>query len=169
MGNGLSLPRGAIVPAVMTSAAFTMLGPLVITVVPYHLRGVGSALSSIYIFLVGPVGGDLLSALFLDALGPRLTVLLIAFPSSLAGDLLLYRGSSFIRYDLPMIVGEIREELAEHERQQEHPDRIPAIQVNDIDFSYGNVQVLFGVRFEVRKGEVLALLGTKRSKRAESA
>ena len=30
----------------------------------------------------------------------------------------------------------------------------------NIDFSYGPVQVLFGVDFEVRKGETLALLGT---------
>ena len=34
------------------------------------------------------------------------------------------------------------------------------LQVRDLDFSYGNVQVLFGVDLEVRKGEVLALLGT---------
>jgi len=32
--------------------------------------------------------------------------------------------------------------------------------VENIDFSYGPVQVLFGVDFEVRKGETLALLGT---------
>ena len=40
------------------------------------------------------------------------------------------------------------------------PEEIPAIQVNAIDFSYGQVQVLFDVGFEVRRGEVLALLGT---------
>ena len=45
-------------------------------------------------------------------------------------------------------------------RQQAEPDEIPALQVNNIDFSYGHVQVLFDVAFEVRKGEVLALLGT---------
>jgi ABC-type sugar transport system ATPase subunit len=33
------------------------------------------------------------------------------------------------------------------------------LQVNDIDFAYGPVQVLFGVGFESR-GEVFALLGT---------
>jgi ABC-type branched-subunit amino acid transport system ATPase component len=37
------------------------------------------------------------------------------------------------------------------------------LQVADVDFSYGHVQVLFGVNFEVRKGEVLALLGTNGS------
>ena len=34
------------------------------------------------------------------------------------------------------------------------------LQVANIDFSYGPVQVLFDVNFEVRRGEVLALLGT---------
>ena len=37
---------------------------------------------------------------------------------------------------------------------------IPLLQLANIDFSYGPVQVLFGVDFEVRKGETLALLGT---------
>jgi ABC-type branched-subunit amino acid transport system ATPase component len=50
--------------------------------------------------------------------------------------------------------------MDEHQRQQASPDEIPALQVNDIDFAYGHVQVLFDVGFEVRKGEVLALLGT---------
>jgi ABC-type branched-subunit amino acid transport system ATPase component len=34
------------------------------------------------------------------------------------------------------------------------------LQINDIDYSYGPIQVLFDVGFEVRPGEVLALLGT---------
>jgi len=34
------------------------------------------------------------------------------------------------------------------------------LQVADIDFSYGPVQVLFDVNFEVARGETLALLGT---------
>ena len=42
----------------------------------------------------------------------------------------------------------------------EAPDAVPALQVVDVDFSYGPVQVLFDVGFEVRRGEVLALLGT---------
>ena len=42
----------------------------------------------------------------------------------------------------------------------EHPDDIPVLQVHNLDFSYGPVQVLFDVGLEVRRGEVLALLGT---------
>ncbi len=36
----------------------------------------------------------------------------------------------------------------------------PALQVTDVDFSYGPLQVLFGISLEVRQGEALALLGT---------
>lgn len=36
----------------------------------------------------------------------------------------------------------------------------PAIAVSGIDFSYGNLQVLFGVDLRVDQGETLALLGT---------
>ena len=36
----------------------------------------------------------------------------------------------------------------------------PLLQVRDIDFSYGQLQVLFGISLEVRQGEALALLGT---------
>ena len=50
--------------------------------------------------------------------------------------------------------------MGEHRRQAVDPASIPALQVNNIDFSYGNVQVLFDVNFEVRRGECVALLGT---------
>jgi ABC-type branched-subunit amino acid transport system ATPase component len=36
----------------------------------------------------------------------------------------------------------------------------PAVEVRSLDFSYGQVQVLFGVDLHVSPGEVLALLGT---------
>ena len=35
-----------------------------------------------------------------------------------------------------------------------------ALSVTEIDFSYGQLQVLFGISLEVRQGEALALLGT---------
>jgi ABC-type branched-subunit amino acid transport system ATPase component len=34
------------------------------------------------------------------------------------------------------------------------------LRVQDVDFSYGQLQVLFGISLEVRRGEALALLGT---------
>ncbi len=150
----------ATVPAVMLAAAFTCVQPLLLTVVPYQLRGIGAALGAVYLFFVGAVGGALLSALLVDAFGPRLTVLVIAFPSSLVGGLLLLRGSTYVHDDLAMIVNELRDEQAEHERMQEDLADVPAIQASHLDFSYGPVQILFDVGFEVRTGETLALLGT---------
>jgi ABC-type branched-subunit amino acid transport system ATPase component len=87
-------------------------------------------------------------------------VLAITVPTSLIGGALLLRSSRFIRNDLSMIVADLRDELDEHRRQLADPASIPALQVHDVDFAYGPVQILFGVSFEVAKGEVLALLGT---------
>jgi ABC-type branched-subunit amino acid transport system ATPase component len=95
-----------------------------------------------------------------NAYGPRVAVIALFVPSTIIGGLLIIRSSTFIRNDLSMIVAEIREELDEHERQAADPATIPALQVNHIDFSYGPVQILFDVGFEVQRGEVLALLGT---------
>jgi len=37
---------------------------------------------------------------------------------------------------------------------------IPALQVRNLDFSYGSVQILFDVNLDVARGETVALLGT---------
>ena len=45
---------------------------------------------------------------------------------------------------------------------QPQPTRAPAeplLELQDVDFSYGKVQVLFGIDFSVARGEVVALLG----------
>jgi ABC-type branched-subunit amino acid transport system ATPase component/predicted MFS family arabinose efflux permease len=140
--------------------AFTLIGPLIQAVTPYRLRGLGAALGSIYVFFIGATGGALLAALFTDAIGIRATALLLVVPSTVIGGLLVIRSASFIHNDLSLIVAELREEQEEKERRRQEPDRVPALQVNDVDFSYGPVQVLFDVGLEVHRGEVLALLGT---------
>ena len=93
-------------------------------------------------------------------LGLRFAIVALGVPTSIIGGLLLMNGARFIRNDLSLVVEELREEEDEHERQQANPDDIPVLQVRNIDFSYGPVQVLFDVDFEVRRGEALALLGT---------
>lgn len=151
----LSIP-----PAVMLSSAFVMVGPLLASVTPYRLRGMGSALAAIYIFFIGATGGSLLSGLIVNAYSPRAAVITIFVPATVIGGFLILRSSAFIRSDLRMVVDELREEKSEHERLREHPDSIPALQVSHVDFSYGPVQILFDVSFEVAKGECVALLGT---------
>jgi ABC-type branched-subunit amino acid transport system ATPase component/predicted MFS family arabinose efflux permease len=147
-------------PLILLSSAFAMVGPVMQSVTPYRLRGLGMALAALYIFFIGATGGSLLSALFLDSYDARVAALLIGVPSTLVGGMMLIRSASFIRHDLSLVVHELQEELEERDRQLQDPDNIPVLQVNDVDFAYGNVQVLFGVGFEVRRGECLALLGT---------
>ena len=163
MPNPVLFAIWGILPAVMLSSAFACVGPLLTTVVPYQLRGIGGALGAVYLFFIGAVGGALLTALMIDSYSPRVAVTVVAFPSALIGGWLLLRGSHYIRGDLAMLVKELREEAAEDERARQDPDQIPAVQVSHIDFSYGPVQVLFDVGFEVRRGETLALLGTNGS------
>jgi ABC-type branched-subunit amino acid transport system ATPase component/predicted MFS family arabinose efflux permease len=145
---------------VLLFTAFAMVQPITQSIVPYRLRGLGGALASLYIFFIGATGGALLSALLSDEFGPRAAVIAIVVPTTVIGGYMLLHGAHFIKNDLSLVVGELQEELAEHNRQRADPERIPAIQVNNVDYSYGPVQVLFDVAFDVRPGEVLALLGT---------
>jgi ABC-type branched-subunit amino acid transport system ATPase component/predicted MFS family arabinose efflux permease len=160
MPNAALFTIVGIVPGILLLTVFTMIGPVIQSVVPYRLRGMGSALGSVYVFFVGATGGALLAAFFTDAFGPRGAILLLGIPSTLLGGFLLVRSASSIKYDLSLVVAELREELAEEERRRTNPDDVPAVHVDSIDFSYGHVQVLFDIGFEVRRGEVLALLGT---------
>ncbi len=145
---------------VLFAAAFTMCGPVFQSVLPYRLRGLGSALGAIYIFFIGATGGALIAAFLINQFNARVAVIAITVPATLLGGLFILRSSRSIRQDLSLVVAELQEEMAEHERQAQEPGRIPVLQVNNIDFSYGNVQVLHDVGFEVYRGEVLALLGT---------
>ena len=62
-------------------------------------------------------------------------------------------GARFIRNDLSLVVEELLEEQDEHRKRSVEHEEIPLLQLANVDFSYGPVQVLFGVDFEVRKGE----------------
>ncbi len=160
MPNAALFTVAAVFPAVLMLSAFSMVSPVLQSIVPYRLRGMGSAFGSIYIFFFGATAGGLLSAFFTNALGPRPTVLILSVPSTIIGGLLIMRSSTTIRSDLSLVVADLREEMDEARRRRDDPESVPALQVSAVDFSYGPVQVLFDVGFEVRQGEVLALLGT---------
>ncbi|MCH1434868.1 MAG: MFS transporter [Acidimicrobiales bacterium] len=141
-------------------AAFAMIQPSIQAVVPYRLRGMGTAIITFFMFAIGGIGGGLISAFLQDAIGERPTIIILTALFMPIGGFFVIRGSGRLRRDLSLVVAELREEQAEQARQAEDPETIPAIQVNQVDFSYGQVQVLFDVSFEVKKGESLALLGT---------
>ncbi len=146
--------------AVLTASAFAMVGPVLQAVVPYRLRGMGTALSTLYIFFIGGFMGGLVSGFLTDAIGIRATVIFLGVPTAIIGGLLLMNGARYIRNDLSLVVEELLEEKDEHEKRYVAKTAVPLLQLANIDFSYGPVQVLFGVNFEVQKGETVALLGT---------
>jgi ABC-type branched-subunit amino acid transport system ATPase component/predicted MFS family arabinose efflux permease len=160
MPNAVLWAAFAVMTTVLSMSAFSMVGPVLTSVAPYHLRGITGAVGSIYLFFIGATGGAILSAGLDQAFGPRAAVLILMIPTTIIGGVMIIRGSHFIRNDLSLVVLELQEEQEEHRRQAADPASIPVLQLNNVDFSYGHVQVLFGVSFEVRRGEVLALLGT---------
>ena len=90
----------------------------------------------------------------------RGTVLILGVPSAIIGGLLLINGARFIRNDLSLVVEELLEEQEEYNKRNREGADVPVLQLANVDFSYGPVQVLFGVNFEVHRGETVALLGT---------
>lgn len=143
-----------------TSAALVGVGPIVASVAPYRLRSQAFAIIPVFTFLMGGFVGGLLAGALSDAHGQRTALTIVVPISALAGGWLFLVGSRHLKGDISRAVEELLEEQQEQERMTAAPEDIPALQVRHLDFSYGSVQVLFDVNLEVRKGEVLALLGT---------
>src|SRR4029079_18630669 len=142
------------------ACAFAMVTPVLQAVCPYRLRGLGTAMGVMYVVLIGGFAGGILADFFTNAFGVRTTVLLLGVPTSIIGSLLLMNGARHIRHDLSLVVEELLEEQDEYRKRAEEGARTPVLQMANTDFSYGPVQVLFGVNFEVHQGECVALLGT---------
>ncbi len=141
-------------------AAFAILPAITATIIPYRLRSRGSALIGIYLFVFGAFGGAILTGLLSDAFGERAALTTIIVPATLIGGSLMAYGARYVRADTSLVVEELLEEQEEQRRVSAPGAEIPLLQVRNLDFSYGKVQVLFDVAFEVRRGESLALLGT---------
>lgn len=160
MPNRVSFAAVLALGTVCANGGFMLIGPIVAAVVPYRLRTQGYAMVGVYIFLSGAFLGAVLAGLMSDAWGVRTGLSLLVIPSSLIGGVLLASGAAHIRGDIGRVMEELEEERAEIDRVQGHGAEDHALQVRDLDFSYGRVQVLFDVDLDVRRGEVLALLGT---------
>ena len=140
-------------------AGFATLMPLMSSVIPFRLRSQGFAIVGIYVFLGGGFFGAVITGWIADAWGEQVAITLVSIPSALVGATLLAQGARFIRRDMLLVIEEFEEERAERERRATGAE-IPVLQVHNLDFSYGSVQVLFDIDLEVERGETLALLGT---------
>jgi ABC-type branched-subunit amino acid transport system ATPase component/predicted MFS family arabinose efflux permease len=169
---GLFMPGGVwglgvfyAVGGALAQAAFVTVVSVTSSVIPYRLRSRGTAMVGVYVFLFGGFFGAVLTGLLTDALGRRGALALVVLPSTLIGGALIGYGSRYIRRDISQCVEELLEEQREALRLRsassaEGSAGTPAIQVRNLDFSYGAVQVLFGIDLDVARGETVALLGT---------
>ena len=163
---GMRFHEPALLIAFMTianafqGAAFTQVGPTISAVIPYQMRAQAFALIGVYIFLMGGFFGGLLAGALSDAHGERTALTAVVPPAALLGGVLVMYGARFMKRDISLVVAELLEAQEEQTRMAADPENIPVLQVRNLDASYGNLQVLFDVSFEVRRGETLALLGT---------
>ena len=144
----------------LISMAFVAVPSVIAAVSPYRIRAQAFALLPVFIFLMGGFFGGLIVGQLSDAYNERTAMLVAAPPAALIGGALIAYGSRYIRRDISRAVEELVEEQEEQRRAAVEPASVPALQVHNLDFAYGSVQVLFDVSLEVARGEVLALLGT---------
>jgi ABC-type branched-subunit amino acid transport system ATPase component/sugar phosphate permease len=144
----------------LAHAAFVTVVSVTSAVLPYRLRSRGTAMVGVYIFLFGGFFGAVLTGMLADALGRRGALSLVVLPATLVGGGLISYGARYIRGDISRCVEELMEEKAEADRIRGGDAAVPAVQVRNLDFSYGTVQILFGIDLDVQRGETLALLGT---------
>jgi ABC-type branched-subunit amino acid transport system ATPase component len=129
----------------------------IMSIIDARYRPHAAALTGIF-----TAGGSLLGILLLSSVNDRYgttgSMVALAFPGIAAG-LIMRSAGKLINADLDrMIDGVLETEDVRVIRQR--GGKLPMLQSRGIDFSYGQLQVLFDVNFTVDDGEMVALLGT---------
>ena len=140
--------------------AFITLNMVMAAVIPFRLRSQGFAMVGLFLFLVGAYAGLIITGSLSDAFNERIAMTIVVPPAAMMGASLVAYGARHVRRDIGLVVEELTEEHEERRRIAEGSSEMPVLQVRNLDFSYGQVQVLFDVALDVYEGEVLALLGT---------
>ena len=102
------------------------------------------------------LGGTLFISIF--ASGGYTPVFLAAVPFGIVSALVFMSASGF--FELDMRSAFAASVANEEWRRAKASGKGKLLVCRDVDVSYGNVQVLFGVDFDVEEGEIIALLGT---------
>ena len=152
----------AVVALGVALAATTVIAPLLdltaLSVVSSPARPVVAAMGQAAFFGIGGVGGFLLFAGIDRRFGLAGALATLIGPALVVG-LLARRASTDVAADLQRRGDDVvvRRELS---RLAATGRSLPLLACRGIDFSYGPLQVLFGVDFTVDDGELVALLGT---------
>ncbi|MGW1616742.1 MFS transporter [Streptomyces sp. NPDC002285] len=151
---------GVVVAFGLSSALMSVLTPSLsvgaLSIVPAVMRPHLSALAGIFI-AIGGISG----AVFLGSIESRFGItgaIVVVIVPGVIGALVIASAAAFIRGDLERMVDEvIEDETIKKITASGH--RLPLLAVRGVDFSYGQVQVLFDVDLTVDEGEMVALLG----------
>jgi branched-chain amino acid transport system ATP-binding protein len=139
-------------PAFFTTQAF---------VSPARIRSLSFSFGSVFIvagvwFLwLNPIVG---AAAVSDNHGERWGIFVLA-PFWIIGGLVLRSGHRFVEEDTRRSI-DVLTTAAELRRKRLDLNQRSLLAIRDLDVSYGPVQVLFGVNFDLNEGEIVALLGT---------
>src|SRR5579863_1932854 len=125
---------------------------------PPEMRAICFGLFGVYALVFGGFAGGILLGAISDASNVTTSLTLIG-PVCAVGGVLLLVGSRYVRGDITLVIEDVLERYAEGKRRKAG-GAIPALQIHNMDFYYGNQQVLFDVNLEVPEGDIVALLGT---------
>lgn len=156
----------ALVPMVVLFAASAALGATVgpalamtmFSIVPARFRPHLAALAGIYLAGIGGFTGALLLGSLDRRFGVAGALVGVVVPG-IVGALILRSAASTVDDDLDRMIDEFVEDEAVAERRRAGTGE-QLLSCRGLDYSYGQVQVLFGVDFHVAEGEIVALLGT---------
>lgn len=129
-----------------------------LSIVPPRMRPHAAALAAINLSAVGGFGGLLLLGGIDRRFGTAGAIASLALPG-VAAALVLRTASKTVAADFDRLVDDTVEET-ELRLMARRGTALPMLAVRNLDFSYGPLQVLFGVDFTVDDGEMVALLGT---------
>ena len=123
--------------------------------IPPKVRSLGFSMASLFV-LPGLVTLIVVGAIA-DRYGIR-TGMLIMVPVFLIGAFILSSASAFVKSDINKVWTSTAAQA--EVRYQRSKGEVKLLLVRNVDVSYDNVQVLFGVNLEIDEGEIIALLGT---------
>jgi ABC-type branched-subunit amino acid transport system ATPase component/sugar phosphate permease len=133
-----------------------MLGISMLSIVPSHMRPHAQALAGIFVAIGGSAGALLLSGVETQ-FGIGGTMVAIAIPGVI-GAFIIASAGQFIEDDLDRMIDEVVED-EEIRRIRRDGGHLPMLAARGVNFSYGQLQVLFDVNFTIDDGEMVALLG----------
>lgn len=140
--------------ATLTPAFFVAL----LAIVPPTMRPHAAAIAGVSISLIGGFAGALVLGSVDRRFGITGALVAVTIPG-IIGALILRSASRTINDDINRMIEEVVEE-EEIKKLTGAGTTLPLLACRNIDFSYGQVQVLYDVSFTVDEGEMVALLGT---------